>query len=29
MPSKEVGLAQWGCAELEVLCAQYGMERKI
>ena len=29
MPSKQVGLAQWGCAELEALCRQYGVERKI
>ena len=29
MPSRQVGLAQWGCVELKALCRQYGVERKI
>ena len=29
MPSRQVGLAQWGCAEMEVLCGQYGVERNV
>jgi len=29
MLSRQVGLAQWSCTELEVLCGQYGVERKI
>ena len=29
MPSKQVGLANWGVVELELLCGQYGVEREI
>ena len=29
MPSRQVGLAQWSCAELEALCWHYGVERKV
>jgi hypothetical protein len=29
MPFRQVGLASWGCVELEILCAQYGVEHQI
>jgi hypothetical protein len=29
MPSKQVGLANWGMVDLELLCGQYGVEREI
>ena len=29
MHSKQVGLANWGVVELELLCTQYRVERKI
>ena len=29
MPTKQVGLANWGVVALELLCAQFGVEREI
>jgi hypothetical protein len=29
MPFRQVGLASWGCVELEILCAHYGVEHQI
>jgi hypothetical protein len=29
MPSKQIGLANWGLVDLELLCGQYGVEHEI
>lgn len=29
MAFRQVGLASWGCIELEILCAHYGVEHQI